>query len=335
MENTETIPALLDYFVSKYKNKLLFQRRDGWSWKQLTWLDCDAEIKNLASFLLSLDFKSGDGAVIISSNKIECVFSELAIYYLGGTVIPFSNGISFSKYSGAALSVNPGLLFLENSRLLNELEKDGLEPRKFRKVIVFDDTEIGKSDIVIPYKGLVKFGQIKKKELFDVLKSSSGSVKSEQSALILFSENGNSKMHETVINHRKILELVRAVRRKLDFITEEDQSYSYLLESSLFEKLINLTGLALGMRLIIAEDMDCFYKDILEAKPTVLFESSSEIERIYDGFVSNTKSKDMRSFLGGRLKYLVTDSVPKKRIEDSFRKSGIDIIELPEISGFS
>ena len=335
MENTRTIPELLDYFVSKYKSKLLFQRRDGWSWKQLTWLDCDAEIKNLASFLLSLSFKSGDDAVIISSNKIECIFSELAIYYLGGTVIPFSNGKSFSKYSNSALSESPVLLFLENSMLINQLIKDGLQPEKFRKIIVFDDTEIGKSDIVIPYKGLVKFGQLKKKELFDSLKNTSDSVGSQQSALKLFSQNGNSSIQKTLIDQGRMLELIRSVSKKLDFITEEDQSYSYLLEASLFEKLINLMGLALGMRLIIAEDMDCFFKDILEAKPTVLFESGREIERIFSSFNSNSKTQDLKSFLGGRLKYLITDSVPDKKLEESFRKSGIEIIELPEISVFN
>ena len=332
MEMTATIPGLLEFFVNKYRNKLLFQRRDGWSWKQLTWLDCDSEIKNLSSFLLSLDFKPGSYAVIVSSNKIECLFSELAIYCVGGIVVPFSDNESFMKNREKVFSLKPDLLFLENMELLDELKKAGLKTDNFSRVILFDDTHIGKNEKVIPYKGLVKFGQLKKKELVDVLKTSSGSVKSDQAALQFYYKNGTSHFSESILEHQKMLDMLRAAYSKLNFITEEDQSYSYLSVSSPFEKLINLLGLMLGIRLIIAEDMDCFFSDILEAKPTVLFESSSEIEKIFNSFNSSSKSDDLKAYLGGRIKYLITDSSPEVDIENAFRNSGIVIIDLPELS---
>lgn len=334
MENTATIPGLLEFFVKKYRNKLLFQRRDGWSWKQLTWLDCDSEIKNLSSFLLSIDFKPGRYALIISSNKIECLFSELAIYCLGGIVVPFSDNESFLNNREKVLSVKPELLFLESMKFLDELKQAGLEPDIFRRVVLFDDTHIGKNENVIPYKGLVKFGQLKKKELVDVLKTSSGSVKSDHAALQFYCENGSSSTSETVLEHEKLLTMLRSACSKLDFITEEDQSYSYLMVSSPFEKLINLLGLMLGIRLIIAEDMDCFFRDILEAKPTVLFESGNELEKIFNTFKSNNKGDNLKIFLGGRIRYLITDSKPDGYIEKAFRNSGIDVIELPELSEF-
>ena len=40
--------------VRENGNKMIFQVKDGWSWKQITWLDFDKDIKSIAAFLLGL-----------------------------------------------------------------------------------------------------------------------------------------------------------------------------------------------------------------------------------------------------------------------------------------
>lgn len=335
MDNINTIPMLIDYFVSKYKNKLLFQRRDGWSWKQLTWVDFDSDIKNLSSFLLSLDFGCGQHAVVVSSNNNECAFSELAIYCLGGSVIPFSNIESLLKYRDSVISIKPEYLFLENSRYLDEIKKDALLYGQFRKIIVFHDSKIGVDEKVIPYKALLKFGQLKKKEFIDIVKRHSKGINPSQNALKLISQNGNIRHAGSEINHGKIMEILKSVHKRLGFITREDQSFSLLVSSSLFDKLAVLIGISLGIRMVIAESLDSFYADILEVKPTVLFENAKGLENIYNRFTHSNKSNDIKAYLGGRLKCLITDSAADKQIDDEFRSSGIEIIELPEFREFS
>ena len=54
-----TIPELVINKVKEHGTRLLFQRRDGWSWKQITWLDFDREVKNIASFLLDAGLNPG------------------------------------------------------------------------------------------------------------------------------------------------------------------------------------------------------------------------------------------------------------------------------------
>ena len=76
-----------DFFenrIKENKSRLIFQKRDGWSWKQITWLDFNTEVKSIASFLLDFGFKKGDNVLIISPNTLECLFSESAIILLGG-----------------------------------------------------------------------------------------------------------------------------------------------------------------------------------------------------------------------------------------------------------
>ncbi|HSG32233.1 MAG TPA: AMP-binding protein [Thermodesulfobacteriota bacterium] len=325
MENSETIPELLGNLTKKYKSRLLVQRRDGWSWKQITWLDFESEIKNMASFLLSLGFESGDNAIVISSNNNECFVSELAIYSLGGTVIPFSNYDSSSIYSKSVSKLKPKFVFVENQNFLTELKSNSDIYNKSEKIFIFDDSKVGDDDKVVPYMAAIKFGQIKKKELSDKLKDVIQSISPDKIALRIYSGNTNS-ITETVFDHKTIIEMLSRACERLKFISSEDQSFSYLLASELYEKIIHLLAICLGIRLVIAEDKECFYEDILEAKPTILFETKSGIEQI----CNNLNGTGLKHMLGGRVRYLITDEEPAVDISNRLKRENINVIAVQQ-----
>jgi long-subunit acyl-CoA synthetase (AMP-forming) len=92
-----TIPELVASKVKEHGTRLLFQRRDGWSWKQITWLDFDREVKNIASFLMDIGFKPGDNALIASSNNLDSIATEIAVYHLGGVVVPLPREVALDN----------------------------------------------------------------------------------------------------------------------------------------------------------------------------------------------------------------------------------------------
>ena len=61
----KTIPEHLQNRVKEHGTKLLYQRRDGWSWKQITWLDFDRKVKNIAAFLHDLGLSPGSPALTL------------------------------------------------------------------------------------------------------------------------------------------------------------------------------------------------------------------------------------------------------------------------------
>jgi len=327
MNNTRTIPELVGSLIKKYKSKLLLQRRDGWSWKQITWLDFDSEVKNMASFLLSLGFKSGDSALVISSNSNECFISELAVYSLGGRIIPFSDYNTFLEYNEAVCSAKPKFIFAQNDEFIKEIKNNKKLVKHAKRIFIFDDSKLGDNEKVVPYKAAIKFGQIKKKELTDKLKNISEQIGPEQKALTIYTKNGDD-VQGNDFDHKKIVELLSGAHDRLKFISSEDQSYCYLLSSNLFEKLINISAISLGIRIIIAEDMNCFYEDILEAKPTILIESKAGIEQVY----SKLNGNNLKDMLGGRVRYLITDEQPAGDIKDAFKKANISIIAISQFA---
>ncbi|NIT14656.1 MAG: AMP-binding protein [Candidatus Dadabacteria bacterium] len=327
MEDSRTIPELLANLIKKHKSRLLLQRRDGWSWKQITWLDFESEVKNIASFLLSMGFNIGDTVLMISSNNNECLMSEIAVYSLGGRVIPFSSFDSFSVYDKSVAGTKPRFVFVENQRYLKELENNSNVLDKTEKIFIFDDSKVGGDEKTVPYKAAVKFGQIKKKELSDKLGERLEQIGPDQTALTIYAGEGDN-ITESNFDHKDIIGMLSRAYDRLKFVSSEDQSYSYIVTTELFEKLIHILAICLGIRLIIAEDKQCFYEDILEAKPTILFETKSGIEEI----CNKLNGTSLKYMLGGRVKYLITDEEPEDIISDRFRSEKINVIPLPQFS---
>ncbi|HEY7535308.1 MAG TPA: hypothetical protein VH878_05125, partial [Thermodesulfobacteriota bacterium] len=66
MDNEKTIPEMIENRVKRYGGKLFFQHKEGWSWKQITWLDFDKTIKDIACFLIALGFSPDSTALVVS-----------------------------------------------------------------------------------------------------------------------------------------------------------------------------------------------------------------------------------------------------------------------------
>ncbi|NIP30503.1 MAG: AMP-binding protein, partial [Candidatus Dadabacteria bacterium] len=137
-----TIPELVANRVKEHGTRLLFQRRDGWSWKQITWLDFDREVKNIASFLMDMGFESGDRALIVSSNNLDAIATEIAIYHLGGVVVPIPQDSNIDRIKEEANKLGAKIIFIELDDLLEEFQNSSDELKNNEKIVFYADVRI-------------------------------------------------------------------------------------------------------------------------------------------------------------------------------------------------
>ncbi|MGQ0793070.1 MAG: AMP-binding protein [Deltaproteobacteria bacterium] len=321
--NEKTIPEFLGARVKKYAGKLLLQRKDGWSWKQTTWLDFDSEIKNVAAFLMSLGFGAGDKALITAPRRAESLMAELAVVSIGGAVV--SVGGDDSDIQSAAALFSPKFIFASSDASLQKilaLPKASLPDR----VVPLFDTTLGEGgELVVPYKAVVKFGMLKKKRLQDELEQAAKSL-SPDSAAFIFPHGGASKSE---FSHRKLIDTLSGASERISALDLEAQAFSYLQTASPFDALINLAAISKAARLIVAESRKGFYDDILEVKPTVIFEAAPGLREI----ASIAAGDRLKWALGGRARIIATDFAPEPAVRAALQRAGISTIEIPELSG--
>lgn len=326
-----------DFFenrVNENKSKLLFQKRDGWSWKQITWLDFNAEVKSIASFLLDLGFKKEDKVLIISPNTLECLFVESAIFLLGGCSIPVPFDLGTEKIEEILIKEKVRFIFISNEGVLNNLRETLEFNKHVEKIFLFSDYKTDLEDKIINYRSIVKFGFLKAKKLKDELKEFSESVSSDVPAINFYNFDSGQPENK-ILTQELLLELLYLTYKKLRFITPKDQSFSYLTSSGSFSKLINFLPFLIGNRGAIAENKNDFFSDVLEVMPTVIFLSQEGMERSVRYLNEKNGSGSLKKSFGGRIKYVFTDTESEFSVKSRFISDNISVIELPELSTIS
>jgi long-subunit acyl-CoA synthetase (AMP-forming) len=177
---------------------------------------------------------------------------------------------------------------------------------------------------------------MKRKGLGDKLIELAKGVLSTSLAAVFYEFNSHGDMKKKEITHQEVAEAIRSSSERLSFIGEEDQAFSHLPSVSSFERFVNYMGIYVGIRIVVAETRDDFFDDILEVKPTVIFETKDGLEYVSSKILSNSQKNSpiqkLRSSLGGRIKYIITDLPAKEEIRNLFSKSGVSLVEVPELA---
>lgn len=327
-----TIPGLLEKRVKDHGTRLLFQRRDGWSWKQITWLDFDREVKNIASFLMDMGFGKGDRALVVSANTLEAISTEIAVYHLGGSVVPLSQNESAERIKEVAQELGAKFMFLEDAGRLDDITAILEETPDVLRAAFFQDVRT-RSERVLSFRSILKFGLMKKKKLQDELTEVSKGVETSTPAALFYMPDG-SGIKTKEITQEDIVAALELASNKIKEIGDEDQSFSYMSSVSPFAKFINYLTFYTASRAATAESREDFYENIVEVKPTILYETGEGLESIYKKSVSSlnglSPEKKLRKDLGTRVNYIFTDSMPAPEIVSAYRSLGIKFGVVPE-----
>ena len=327
----QTIPEIFGNRVKEYGTKLLYQRRDGWSWKQITWLDFERDVKNVASYLMDLGIQPGDKVIVISANTLDAITSEMALYHLGAVVVPLSTDASFEKISETAISSRARAVFLEHQNFTEDFIEKLPELPDILSVIYFPAVRI-KHDRIANFQTVRKAGLMKKKKLQDELDEISKGL-SHQTAAAAFQ---TQKCEFKEVSQGDITNALREIEHKYHAVGTEDQTFSYIPTSSPFSKIIGYFSIYKSTMACTAESRDDFYKDILEVMPTVLMDTSEGMNNIYKklspGVDERPSGKQLMSGLGGRVKYIFSDYIPDENIKDAFTDAGISFYPVPELN---
>ena len=310
-------------------SRLLFQKKDGWSWKQVTWPDLATEVESIACFLLNSGFSTGSKMIVLSPNTLTCLFFELAVFTLGGTSMPARN----LKEAEAILENSQGTCFFLCAKAddARDLADDPTLGEKIEKAFLSVNEKIAVEEKTVSYSNVVKFGFLARKKLKDEIDTLGSSV-NEDSAAVIFNA-GACPAENRSFSHGDILDLLRLSEQEMGAVSIEDQTFSYLPSGGSFSKFANLLNLQTAVRGAIAEDTEDFFTDIPEIMPVMLFLAGSEIEIFVNTLEGkNGSGENLRSALGGRIRLLLTDVAPSEKTRDLLLAQDISVVELKSLS---
>lgn len=310
-------------------SRLLFQKKDGWSWKQITWPDLATEVESIACFLLNSGFSAGSRIIVLSPNTLACLFFELAVFTLGGISMPAR---SMKEARAILENSSKNCFFLSASADdARELADDPALGERIEKAFLSVNERIPLEEKTISYSNVVKFGFLSRKKLKDEIDALGSSVNGGSAAVIFNAGDGSAENRS--FSHGDILDLLYLSEQELGTISIEDQTFSYLPSSGSFSKFANLLNLQTAARGAIAEDTEDFFADVPEIMPVMLFLAGAEIENVVNRLGGgNGSGENLKTALGGRIRLLLTDAPPPERTRDLLLAQNISVVELKSLS---
>ena len=305
-------------------SRLVFQKKDGWSWKQITWPDMMTEVESIACFLLNSGFTAGSKVVVFSANTLECLFFELAVLMTGGTCVPVASPGEAKKVLEDS---DGGCFFLSGDPdRARAFVSDPSLGKKIEKAFLTVNAKIPVEEETASYSSAVKFGFLARKKLKDEIESIGSSVGETSAAVIFGAGNGEAK----IFSQSDVLDVLRVSQETLGSVSGEDQTFSYLPLCGSFSKFANMLVLQTATRGAVASCPEDFFSDVLEIMPGTLLLERAGLEDVV-GKLDGT-GKSLKKSLGGRAKLVLTDSAPEEKTAKRLLEEGISAVELKSLS---
>ena len=278
MENSKRVFDLLDGLNTKNIPNFLNKKLDG------KWINYSSEevydiVHELALGLLKLGFKKNEKVAIISGNRPEWNFVDLAVQLLGGVTVPIYPTITVDDYSFIFNDSRVKLVFVENQELLEK----AVEARKLVESI---EDIFTFNDIV----GQKKWDQLLEKDSrskYVILDKYKAEVKEHDLLTLIYTSGTTGKPKGVMLSHFNVISNVFSIVRGNFFeLVEGDRSLSFLPMCHIYERTNIYLYFYYRVNIYYAESMETIADNIREVKPHLFATVPRLLEKVFDKIVA-------------------------------------------------
>lgn len=290
-----TIPKLYRYLTEVLANKttkpLLKHKVDG-KYVPISYDEFKEQTDSFAYGLASLGIKKDDKVSIISENRPEWVYSDMAILSLGAIDVPLYPSLTAESVEFIINNSESKGVIVSSKLQLNKLLKIRDKCKSIEFIIILNE-----KDFLPGVKNLFTFKQVQdigKKysaQKPDLIKDSIEQVKPNDICTIIYTSGTTGEPKGVVLTHDNILSNVKAALQCFP-IDENDVFLSFLPLCHIFERMAGYyTAFSSGGTVCYAESIETVAQNLIEIKPTIMTTVPRLFERIYSKIIKNVESQ--------------------------------------------
>jgi long-chain acyl-CoA synthetase len=291
LKEFRTIPQLFELLTEEYsktiKHPLLKYKVDK-QWVDVTYSQFKEEVETFGTGLASIGIKRGDKIAIISENRPEWVYSDMAILSIGAIDVPIypsltSNTIEFILNNSDAIAV-----IVSNKLQLNKILKVRHSLKHIRHIIVFNEKDVLSSDHTVhSFKNIQNMGKIFREQNPNFFKESIDLCKENDLCTIIYTSGTTGEPKGVMLTHKNIVSNILDALRILP-VSSEDTLLSFLPLCHIFERTAGYyVGFACGAMIYYAQSIETVAKDMFETKPTIITTVPRLFERMHSKIIKN------------------------------------------------
>lgn len=339
MMKVEVLPDLVYEAIPFYKksNCLMF-KKDG-AWQNISHSEVLENVESLSARLIELGLKKGDRVGLLSENRPEWAYADLAVLCAGGITVPIYSSLPAKQIEYIVNNSEMVMIFTSTEKQLNKILEIRSNVPKVGTIIVFDPPTPLPQNVAALSAVIADGKQMLAREP-KMVRNRTADVKPDDIFSIIYTSGTTGEPKGVMLSHDNIISNIKAT---IDIVptTQNDIALSFLPLSHVFERMAGYYSLLYrGCTIAYAESIEAMSRNLPEVRPTVLFAVPRVYEKTYAGIMDNIASKSRLERKAGlwalgvaaelaeaelnkrpvslslRLRYMIADALALKKIRN-------------------
>lgn len=277
MNKPQRLFDLLAYQAAKFPKKDMLACKQGNDWKKYSTQEVIDIVNKLSLGLLKLGIQKDDKIALISPNRPEWNFMDLAMLQIGAVNVPIYPTITREDYKFIFNNAEIKMAFVANADLLGKVSDIKSDVPSLESIYTFDEIPMAKN-----YQELF---ELAKDDSIDDVEAAKKLVEPDDLASIIYTSGTTGIPKGVMLTHKNILSNVLSVSQVLPLETT-DRCLSFLPLCHIFERTVGYTYFYNGCSIYYAQSLDTVGEDLKDVKPQYFSTVPRLLEKVYDKIVA-------------------------------------------------
>lgn len=267
---------LINFQIATYDKKIALAQKINGSWKTYSSRDLKKIVDNLSLAFLKTGIAKDDKVAIISDNRPEWNFIDLALQQIGAVSVPMYPTISADDYNYIFHHADVKKVFVGSQE-------------------IFEKAVEGSKDMDIQ---IVSFDKIKGCENWEDfmargeggnladLEAMKEAVKYTDLFTIIYTSGTTGRPKGVMLAHSNVVSNLYAIEDRMIIPRGEAKALSFLPLCHIYERTGSFCCMFMGVSIYYAESMEAIGENLKEVQPHIFNTVPRLLEKVYDKIVS-------------------------------------------------
>ncbi len=266
----DTGPSLFWQQVARRGETVVLRHKHLGVWREITWSAFGENVRACAYGLMALGMQSGDRITILSEDRPEWLYADLAVQSAAGLSVGIYPTSGASQASYIVANSESKILLVEDQEQFDKVASSRHELPELEWVIVMDPKGVHEDDpTVMTFDELLERGRELERVEPRRLDERLALVKPDDTAFIIYTSGTTGPPKGAMHSHRSVLDGARPLLACLG-VTDREESIIYLPLCHAGERFFSYTRMLLvGGIFSIVESPETLFVDLREVAPTI------------------------------------------------------------------
>lgn len=286
----QTIPHFCFESFSRHNKSDALAYKSGETWINLNGREIVERVKRIAMGLAAYGVKAGDRVAIISENRPEWSFVDLAILSLRAVNVPIYTTQAVDQIRFILENSGAKMLFISGKKIWKHAESAIHSVEQLEKLVFFDADGVPEDNSrAITLDNIETAGDKHRKIDADIVERSLAEIDANDLATIIYTSGTTGEPKGVMLTHDNFVSNVVAISKGLP-IRSTDRSLAVLPLSHIFERTVFYVLCANGVSIHYCSAFDQIASHLQEVKPTIMTAVPRLFEQVYHKIVKKGKA---------------------------------------------